>query len=123
MKRYIKAPQDITIVDLSTNQPLFLSQGDQNVPWVISFAGFVSGTLLRDPKFGKTAANVLSGGVIRGALNSKDVIQLDGDDYELLKSVLETPENGYKPEVAIQLVPFFRAILDATTTDPRAQAA
>jgi hypothetical protein len=130
MKRYIKVPSDIRIVDLSTNQPLFLVQGGEQKPWIISFKGFVCGTLLKDPRFGKTVVAVISGAGIRAAIETalssvqaEAVIPLDGDDYELLKSVLEAPESGYVPEVAIQLIPFFRAILDASTTDPRAEAA
>lgn len=128
MKRYIKVPKDIQIVDLTSNMPLFLGpQGGEQKPWVITFKGFVCGTLLKDPRFGKTVAAVISGAGIRTAIEAalsgsgEAVIPLDGEDYELLKNVLEAPESGYNPEVAIQLIPFFRAILDATTTDPRTE--
>lgn len=117
MKRYIKVPQDIRLIDLVTHEPLLLP--DQTL-WVISFKAFVCGTLLKDPKFGKTGAAVISGAGIRAAVEKDtEVIVLDGEEYDLLKSVLEAPENGYKPEIAVQLIPFFKAILDATTTDPR----
>jgi len=120
MKRFIKVPKDIHITDLRTGEQLFLGQAGSSVPWISTFKDFICGTLLQDARFGRTAANVLSGAEIRAALIG-EVVQLDEDDYELLKSVLQTPEVGYRPEVAIQLVPFFRAILDATTADPTAQ--
>jgi hypothetical protein len=117
MKRYIKVPQDIQLTDLVTHEPLLLP--DQK-PWVISFRGFICGTILKDQKFGKTGAAVISGSVIRAAVEKDaEVISLEGEDYDLLKTVLETPDTPYRPEIAIQIISFFRAILDATTTDPR----
>jgi hypothetical protein len=124
MKRYTPIPSDIQIVDLASGEPLFLGNAaGERSPWLVSFKAFVCGTLLPDPKFGKTASTVISGAGIRTALEAPGgFLVLEGDDWELLKSVLESPENRYKPEVALQLIPFFRAILDATTTDPRPTA-
>jgi len=121
MKRYTPIPSDIQIVDLVSGEPLFLGNAaGERSAWVVSFKGFVCGTLLPDSQFGKTASTVISGSGIRTALEAPGgFLVLDGDDWELLKSVLESPENRYKPEIALQLIPFFRAILDATTTDPR----
>ena len=117
LPRYIQVPADITLVDIATGVTL-MNAG--SAPLTISFKSFICGTLLKDPKFGKTVSNVIAGAGIRAVLEAGgQVLKLDGDDYELLKSVLEAPETGYRAEVAIQIVPFFRAILDATTTDPR----
>jgi hypothetical protein len=118
MQRYIKIPTDIAIVDIETGQPVL--RAPNSVPMVISFKNFICGTLLKDPAFGKTVAAVIAGAGLRAAMEtSQQVLKIEGDEYELLKKVLEAPDSGYRSEIAIQLVPFFRAILDATTTDPQ----
>ncbi len=123
MVRYIRIPKDIALVDTVSGDPML--SGDPPTQMTVTFKSFLCGTLLRDTKFGKTVATVISAAAIRTAIESPKIynngytfIAIEGADYDILKAVLEAPETGYNPVIAIQIVPFFRAILDATTTDP-----
>lgn len=122
LQRYILIPDDISIVDLATEAPLLI--GEAMVPWKVSFKDFVCGTFLKDARVGKTVESVFLGADIRAAVrdamkSDPKVLSLAEDAYALLCEILRTPEGGYRAELAVQLVPFARAILDATTTDPR----
>ena len=106
----IKIPAPVT---LTFNNSAVLGSDEQ--PVVISFKDFVNNTLLIDPKFGKSMADILSAVEIKNKLSqvTTEELELDHDDWDRLNKVAAEPTNGYNPVVVVQIVDFLTAIRDA----------
>ena len=106
----ITVPETILLHD-SNGLPVLDRDGN---PVSVSFKQFVTGTLLVDPKFGKTMADILSAVEIkRKVADATDKLELDNSDWEKLNAVAAEPSAGYNPGVVVQLVSFLTAIKDA----------
>lgn len=106
----ITIPENISIKDQNDNFALDSS----GKPASVSFASFVSNTLLVDAKFGKTLADILNAVSIKTKLTlAKETLELENDEWEKLYEVAKEPTNGYNPLIVMQLVPFLTAIRDA----------
>ncbi len=126
--RYVRIPKPVAIVDLSTGQPIMLASSPTAAPaaWVMTFRDFLCAPILKDPRFGKNLETVLSAAAIlkavKDAETSDQIAEISDADHALLKSVVDAPEGGYAATIALQIISFARAILDAPTTDPRSAA-
>lgn len=106
----IKIPQPVTICDAAGN-PVLDQAGN---PVVITFKNFVSGTLLADPKYGKTLNDILSAVDVKTKLIlAEDKLELDDEHWDRLVAVMKEPSNPYMPHTVTQIVSFLLAIRDA----------
>jgi hypothetical protein len=123
--RYAKIPEPIQLVDLVSGNPEQIldpsnPRQENGTPNFIdrlpmTFAEFVMGTSLADPKFGRGYKQLISATKIHDAVRQANgVINLEDADWELLRDVVENPSSPYHPTRAMQLVPFMRAIVEAS---------
>ena len=109
--QYITIPEPVVLKDHLTNEPKKM----------ITFFEFVQGTLLVEKRFGKSVKELQAAlriaKAFRGA-ESPTTVSLETQDWELLRDVAKEPEGGYLPGVAVQLLPFISAIIDATDKIP-----
>jgi hypothetical protein len=81
-----------------------------------TFSRFINDLVLTDKKIGANFQTISAGQRIQAVSNKS----LDGyyvfesSDWNILKEIVELPSNGYNPVVAINLIPFMKAILEAT---------
>jgi len=74
---------------------------------------------LTEPLFGKTYEDVLSATRVRQCLDEFDgVLALETADWERLVKTVKAPEGAYNPLVAFNLVPFMKAVMEASDTKP-----
>lgn len=107
----IKIPEPITLIQPDGS----IALDDNKQPIVVTFKNFVLNTLLVDPKFGKTMADILSAVEIKQKLSLEtEKLELDNVDWEKLKTVAEEPSSGYATHIVVQLVSFLLAIKNAT---------
>lgn len=107
----IKIPNPVTIKNQDGSDAL----DQNNQPITVSFKDFVIGTLITDPKFGKTMAGIFAAVDIKKRLsNTTDTIEMDSSDWQILHEVASEPTIGYNPTVVVQLVDFLLAIKNAT---------
>ena len=107
--RYITVPAPIEIFNLSTGE----STGRK-----ISFHDFTQGTLLIDKRFGKSMKELQAALRIGRATREHDtgVIALETTDWEVLRDTAKEPSSEYLPGIAVQLLAFIEAIVDAPDT-------
>jgi len=108
----ITVPEPVFIVDHNNSQMLDQSGN----PICITFYDFVRNTLLVDPKFGKTMADIMSAVDIKQKLSEKPeekTIIIENADWERLNAVANEPSSGYNPVIVVQLISFLKAIKDA----------
>jgi len=99
-------------------------EGEKSEP--LAFALFLKSRIEDSGAFGQQGLDgILMAMAIRQAfLGSKpgDVIGLQLTEWDALCASTRKPTGGYNPAVMMQLVPYARAILDAQTTKPVADA-
>jgi hypothetical protein len=106
----ITIPSDIIIFNLDGS----VATDKEGVPVTISFKSFVNSTLLIDPKFGKSMADIMSAVEMKQRVNAATTtLELDNADWERLNAVMNEPTSAYNPVVVMQLYPFLTAIRDA----------
>lgn len=110
----IKIPRAVSLVGLNGLPVVMDEDGKQAV---ITFNLFVKGTLLVDPKFGRSMADILSAVEIKNQLDRLDSdakeLDLEYDDWDRLNKVAAEPSSGYNPVVVMQISEFLTAIRDA----------
>jgi hypothetical protein len=114
-KRYITIPQPIVVLD-DNDEPLKTENGELK----ISFPEFVRGRT-SDERFGKDMNGIESALSIRTSIKGKssgELWELDEDDWEKLRDVVKTPSTAYNTRIVVFLVPFLRAITEATGDKP-----
>jgi hypothetical protein len=120
--RYVHLVEDIGLLAFD-GTPIRLTDTEKQA--TASFRGFVEGRL-REPLFGqdyewvRAAANILKAFTV-SEKHGEGYLMLEEDEWAKLAAVVKTPskDRGYVPEVAINLLPFFEAILQAGTERPQ----
>jgi hypothetical protein len=113
--KYIKTPAAITPLD-DDDQPMKDDGGKPVTP--ITFAAFVRGRLT-DPQCLKTAEQLFMVIEIRQKLKEADgVLELSDAQWELLRGACKEPSGGYAA-FAVQVVPFIKAVLNASDNQPK----
>ena len=88
----------------------------------ISFSSYVL-QMLHDKKFGGSIAALRSASqlqVIFEDITEGTTILVHPNDYTLLKDVAQDPSGGFQnPGVAMQLLPYIDAIVDAKKAEPK----
>jgi len=79
-----------------------------------SFISFIQNDILSDVQFGRDFEHLQVAYRIHKAV-AQPTIELTNSDHQILKSVMQKPTNGYQPTMAIHLMPFFNAILEASS--------
>ena len=109
----IKIPPAVALIGLN-GLPIADPDGKQIT---ITFEAFVKGTLLVDPKFGRSMADILSAVEIKNQLEKLNLdaeeLHLEYDDWERLQKIAMEPSSGYNPLVVMQISEFLTAIRDA----------
>lgn len=127
--KYIKIPDPVLMVDLSTNKPLYRESteeekaaGQTQVQLSFTFQNFFVGTILKDPKLGETADGLLASREVLKAIKSKspgDIIEIESDDWEKIVPIIKKPTGGYNTQLGIQCLPFMEAFLNASDRKPQ----
>jgi hypothetical protein len=131
VRRYITLLSDIAVMALDGKRP-YLRETDGSMKPTLSHREFII-TRTADATFSVLGmAGIVSAAAIRVAvdkLKPGDVLELDQDDWQRLVEATEKPkqltqqgqvvETGYDGVAGPQLVPFARAIKDASLEDPR----
>lgn len=108
--RYIKIPEPIQLKVPGTGEL---------VDKPTTFQEWLATTVLSDAKLGKTAKSLMAVADIQQKVEeSNGVLDLNDNEWELLKDVVENPTNGYNTPVGVQLVGFLRAFLNAPDEKP-----
>ena len=114
--RYITVPEDIELYNLGGQR--MKDENDADV--TLTFPDFVL-QRLGDPKFAIDMKAVIAAVEIKLKLgDANGVLALDNDHWERLKAVTEEPSGltAYHPAVSHNLLPFMKAICDASDTPP-----
>lgn len=131
VRRYITLASDISVMDLEGKRP-YLKNADGSMKPTLSHREFII-TRTADATFSVLGmAGIVSASAIRIAvdkLKAGDVLELDQDDWQRLVESVEKPkqlggdgrivETGYDGVAGPQLMPFMRAIKEASLEDPR----
>lgn len=124
--RYVKLVPD---VGLKTYDGSEIKQEGTDTQAKATFKGFIEGRL-REPQFGQDFEWVMAATNIAKAFDiakedGVDYLTLEEADWSKLVQVVKSPEKGrgYVPEIVVNLVPFFRAVVDASTDRPAKKAA
>lgn len=87
---------------------------------VVKFVDFLCNSILTDRQFGQNLKTLQAAAHIHQACQlNKEFIELSDDDHKLLVEIVAQPTNGYNPVIAIHLMPFFQAVIDAKWLCPR----
>jgi hypothetical protein len=112
--RYITVPQTIEVTPPA---------GTDAPPEALPFQKFAGISWLNDDRAIEAgfAAQVRWADVVRKFASAReaDVIELEDADYATLAAIAQAPRARLMPAIAIQLLPYTRAVLDAPTRDPR----
>lgn len=132
--RYITLLPDILVLNLD-GEPYYLDKNGTPKP-PLSHRKYIKGRCTDAAFQMKGFAGACKAAAIIAAvenLNAGDMLVLDDDDWKVLKEAVETPrvqapdgrvvDVGFDGIAGPQLVPFGRAILDATLEDPRKKEA
>lgn len=126
-KRYIIVPDALTLTE-PTGEPMKDSEE-------ISFKDFVL-KQMNNPIWMESYTKVLAGDALMEQIKAgKSVIVLDDDEWNVLKSAVENPKQvlngpfgastqsgyGWIPSVTPQLLPFIKAIMNASDKAPEAE--
>lgn len=93
--------------NITPQEPIKLSDS-----LTLTFKQFVVDNLLMDAQFGKDFDSLSKANDIKQAFNNNP-IQLSDEAHELLCQVVKNPSNGYQPKLALPVIPFMLAILNA----------
>ena len=124
MSKYLKVPETVVLKNLVTDEHLLVQNpNDLDNPSEIKilFYTFVVGTLLKDPAFGSNAITVMHAIDIKDKLKDApegSYVEVDDEAADLLMQVIKQPANPFNPEIAVQLGPFLKSILDASDKKP-----
>jgi len=118
--KYINVPAPISLKIPFTNKKALIrdEKGDRPAE-PIKFKEFVLTALLNDERFMKNFASLTAANKILGVLSKEEsVISLEDSDWTVLADVAKNPSAGtygpYAPVMAAQLLPFLKAIIEAT---------
>lgn len=114
--RYIQIPAPIEIVGRD-------AEGNDTEPVELSFDRWLINNPLLDPEWGKDTRSLFMAHDIKHKVKrlDGDVLELSDAEWSKLKAVVEKPTNGLNTFLALQIVDFMRAVIDATDKEPRAQ--
>jgi len=127
--KYVKIPATIQLANMITGKPTVEnidSDGNptddpklivKQIPVMMSFRRFIISTILTDPKFGKSASDIISASEIRKIVNTTkegETAEFEKEDWKKLMDVVNEPSNSYVPAVMIQLVEFITSIKNAS---------
>jgi hypothetical protein len=124
-QRFIQVLPPI-LVSQFDGAPLLRREGEELQPVVIPFAAFVI-SRLHDPVFGQSMAALEACEYIRSAVSqlTPDIthLALAEGAWRLLAQAVQSPNARlqYDPAVAINLLPFMRAVLSASDTTPKSE--
>ena len=108
---------DESVVLKSLNGELVTLEGSED-PAEMTFKQFIL-SRLTDPSFGKTYEDVLSASRVRTCLDDFDgVLPLETSDWERLERAVRNPEPAYNTLIAFNLIPFMKAVLEASEVKP-----
>jgi hypothetical protein len=110
-------PEIITLKNLLNDAPLLFQNPDTKETEVVkvSFYTFLVGTVLKDPCFGANAVTVMHAIDIKDKVKNaaaNTFVEIDNEAGDLLLTAIKKPALNFNPEVAIQLGPFLKSILD-----------
>lgn len=92
---------------ISPPPPIKLPTGQE-----VTFHSFLTNSLLTDARFGQDLEHLfIASRIEQAALHNP--CQLAQKDYDFLVEVMQKPQSGYNAQIAIHLIPFFQAILEA----------
>lgn len=112
--RYIQMQPDVMLHNIEGNA----LQDEKGDHVTISLKRFILGRLT-DPSFAADMASVLSALQIREAVERADnVIEIETEDWKRLAAATKTPQGGYNAAFAHCLVPFMKAITEASEKRP-----
>lgn len=115
--RYIRVPKEPIVLRSLDGSRALNENGTPADP--ITFQTWLRVSVLLDLKFGKTAKDLMQAADIgQKADRAKDVLELSEAEWSAVAAVVNEPTSGYNPRVALQLMPFLRAMLDASTEEP-----
>ena len=117
--KYIKVLPDITLT--RPNGRGLIDETGREVLIPLSFKEFVFGRL-SDARFSKDMETMLRAFEIKIQIEKmSDYLVLEDADWKLLEEVTKKPDQqtAYRPDIALSQLPFIKAIVDATSTDPR----
>lgn len=114
---YIKIPQEVELTTID-GTPVH----DKKGPIKVTFEEFLLARLV-DPKFTRTSRGIFASLDIKQSLKTANgTLAIDTDPhFTTLKTVVEepSPETGYPPALAHNFAPFIKAILEASTEEPK----
>lgn len=81
-----------------------------------SFARVAADCWLNDQRAGDTFVKLTRWSKVITAVTAAkagETFKLDDEDWGTLKTIIETPAMGYPPVIAVRLLPFMNAVLEA----------
>lgn len=108
----ITIPADVAVVDVNGKTMM----DPDGKPLVVTFSEFINKTILVDPKFGKSMADIMSAVEIKNKLTNVTVgseVEFENSDYDRLKAIVEEPTNAYNPVFVMQMISFLMAVKNA----------
>lgn len=117
--KYIKVLPDVMLT--RPNGRGLIDETGREVMIPLSFKEFVFARLM-DPKFSKDMETMMRAFEIKTQTEkATDYLALEDADWKLLESVTRSPDQqtAYRPDVALSMLPFIRAIVEASSKDPR----
>jgi len=114
--KYIMVPGDIKLTSWSGDE-MKDSDGNQAS---ITFKDFIIGRLM-DPKFSKDMSTILRAVEIKGKGSKMGkILALEDVDFELLADTTRhpSPNYSYNPAISHCLVPYLKAITEASSAEP-----
>ncbi len=114
--KYIKVPESVKLTNWYGEE----MKGQDGSPAVISFREFILGRLM-DPKLSKDMSTILRAFEIKTrAEKMSEYLMLEDADYALLSDVVSSPspQAPYNSLISHCLVPFFKAVTEATSIEP-----
>lgn len=115
--KYINTPADAALVQI-TGEPVLNEQGQ---PVLCKFSTFALGRLTDQAFAASGMDGVLQVMKLREVLKDAqpgDVLAIEDADYKPLVQATRNPSAGYNMAIAHCLVPFMRAICEATNKPP-----
>ena len=114
--KYIIVPEDIKLTSWAGE----VMKDESGQQATIRFKDFIIGRLM-DPKFAKDMSTILRAVEIKAKTNGMGkVLALEDVDFELLADVTRnpSPQYSYNPTISHCLVPYLKAITEATSVEP-----
>jgi hypothetical protein len=114
--KYIKVPESVRMTNWYGEEV----KNQEGEGATVTFKEFVVGRLM-DPKFSKDMATILRAFEIKTqAEKMTSLLVLEDVDYDLLLDVVANPSQQaqYNSLISYCLVPFFKAVKDATSVEP-----